>query len=86
MIPTTPNENYFKHVDYIIDKAAEEGLVIGLLPTWGDKVTKSWGWVPLFLIRKMHGFMADGSGTGIKTIKILYGYWVVTETRKTKPN
>ena len=46
--PTTPNENYFKHVDYIIDKAGEDGLVIGLLPTWGDKVTLgSWGKGPV---------------------------------------
>ena len=45
--PSTPNENYFKHVDYIINKAAEEGLVIGLLPTWGDKVTRSWGVGPV---------------------------------------
>lgn len=42
--PTRPNEAYLKHVDYIIDKAAEYGLVIGLLPTWGDKVFKdTWG-------------------------------------------
>ena len=42
--PTTPNDVYFKHVDYIVDKAAENGLVIGLLPTWGDKLFKStWG-------------------------------------------
>lgn len=42
--PTRPNEAYFKHVDYIIDKVAENGLVIGLLPTWGDKVFKDkWG-------------------------------------------
>ncbi|GAB3546770.1 glycoside hydrolase family 140 protein [Spirosoma fluminis] len=42
--PTTPNEAYFRHVDYIVDKAAEYGLVISLLPTWGDKVNKStWG-------------------------------------------
>src|ERR1051325_10410671 len=42
--PTTPNEAYFKHVDYLIDKAAQYGLVIGFLPTWGDKVFKStWG-------------------------------------------
>jgi hypothetical protein len=46
--PRTPNENYFKQVDYIIDKAGEEGLVIGLLPTWGDKVTRgSWGKGPV---------------------------------------
>jgi Protein of unknown function (DUF4038) len=45
--PTRPNEKYFSHVDYIIDKAASEGLVIGLLPTWGDKVTPAWGKGPL---------------------------------------
>jgi hypothetical protein len=45
--PTTPNEAYFKHVDYIIDKAAQYGLMIGFLPTWGDKVFKStWGQGP----------------------------------------
>lgn len=42
--PTQPNEAYFRHVDYIIDKANEYNIVIGLLPTWGDKVFKdSWG-------------------------------------------
>jgi hypothetical protein len=41
--PTTPNESYFEHVDWIINKAEEKGLYIGLLPTWGDKVTKLWG-------------------------------------------
>jgi hypothetical protein len=40
--PETPNEKYFKHVDYIIDKAASYGLNIGLLPTWGDKINKAW--------------------------------------------
>lgn len=34
--PEKPNEHYFKHVDYIIDKAASLGLVIGMLPTWGS--------------------------------------------------
>jgi hypothetical protein len=41
--PTKPNEAYFKHVDYIIDKAAELGLNIAFLPTWGDKLFKA-GW------------------------------------------
>jgi hypothetical protein len=45
--PTKPNEKYFEHVDYIIDKAASYNLNIGLLPTWGDKVFKSnWGTGP----------------------------------------
>ncbi|HKK75602.1 MAG TPA: glycoside hydrolase family 140 protein [Saprospiraceae bacterium] len=42
--PNRPNERYFEHVDFIINKADELGLYIALLPTWGDKVNrKSWG-------------------------------------------
>ena len=36
--PETPDEKYFEFVDYVISKAKEKGIVIGLLPTWGDKV------------------------------------------------
>ncbi len=42
--PAKPNEAYFQHVDYIINKASELGLQVALLPTWGDKVFKDkWG-------------------------------------------
>jgi hypothetical protein len=42
--PAKPNEKYFEHIDYIIDKAASYNMNIGLLPTWGDKVFKNkWG-------------------------------------------
>ena len=42
--PAQPNEAYFQHVDYIIDKAAEYNITIALLPSWGDKIFKStWG-------------------------------------------
>ena len=42
--PTKPREAYFQHVDFIIRKAEQLGLHIGLLPTWGDKVFRStWG-------------------------------------------
>jgi len=33
--PLQPDEAYFKHVDYIVDKAEKLGLFIGMLPTWG---------------------------------------------------
>ncbi len=36
--PTRPNEDYFQHVDFIIDSAGKKGLYLGVLPTWGDKV------------------------------------------------
>lgn len=44
--PAKPNEAYFKHVDFIIDKAAEYNINIALLPTWGDKIFKAWGMGP----------------------------------------
>lgn len=34
--PTRPNEAYFEHIDYVVDKAEELGLFIGMLPTWGN--------------------------------------------------
>ena len=67
--PATPNERYFKHVDYIIDKAAEEGIVIGLLPTWGDKVSKSWGVGPVI-------FNPENAGT--------YGRWLGNRYKNNK--
>jgi hypothetical protein len=44
--PTKPNEKYFAHVDWVIKKAEEKGIFIGLLPTWGDKWNKKWGGGP----------------------------------------
>lgn len=42
--PLEMNEKYWEHVDFIIDLAAQKGIYIALLPTWGDKVFKeSWG-------------------------------------------
>ncbi|WP_266367707.1 glycoside hydrolase family 140 protein [Tellurirhabdus rosea] len=41
--PTQPVEAYFQHVDWVINRAGELGLVVGLLPTWGDKFNKKWG-------------------------------------------
>jgi hypothetical protein len=41
--PLKPNEAYFAHVDWVIKKAEEKGIFIGLLPTWGDKVDPKWG-------------------------------------------
>jgi hypothetical protein len=53
--PTTPNvkdgarNDYWDHVDYIVEKANKEGLYIGFLPTWGDKWNKKWGVGPEIL-------------------------------------
>jgi hypothetical protein len=41
--PTRPNDAYFHHVDWVVAKANALGLVVGMLPTWGDKVGKTHG-------------------------------------------
>ncbi len=33
--PARPNERYFEHVDYIVNRAESLGLMVGMLPTWG---------------------------------------------------
>ena len=46
--PTRPavqdgsNNDYWDHVDEVIDLAARNGLYVGLLPTWGRYVTSHW--------------------------------------------
>jgi hypothetical protein len=46
--PARPNELYFQDVDAVIRLAAEKGLYLGLLPTWGDKVHGGlWGAGPV---------------------------------------
>ena len=44
--PAKPNEAYFKHVDYIVKSAEKLGLIIAMLPSWGDKWNKAWGQGP----------------------------------------
>jgi hypothetical protein len=41
--PTRPNEDYFKHVDWIVAKANSLDLYIGMLPTWGNNWNKTNG-------------------------------------------
>jgi len=42
-----PDNDYWDHVDYIVDKANALGLYVGFLPTWGDKWNKKWGVGPV---------------------------------------
>ena len=45
--PTKPNDKYFALIDSTVHMARERNLFIGLLPTWGDKVTLAWGKGPV---------------------------------------
>jgi len=40
--PLSPNEQFFDHVDWVIEKAREKGIYIGLLPVWGEYVCPAW--------------------------------------------
>lgn len=43
-----PRNDYWDHVDDLVAMAAERGLYMGLLPTWGDKAgPKKWGQGPV---------------------------------------
>src|SRR5215212_5286284 len=45
--PAKPNDAYFRHVDYLVERAAARGMYIALLPTWADKVgPQAWGTGP----------------------------------------
>ncbi|HEY2647544.1 MAG TPA: DUF4038 domain-containing protein [Puia sp.] len=58
------------------NKAAEDGLVIGLLPTWGDKVTKLWGVGPVIFTPA--NARIYGSWLGVKMPSPGYGQdWVL---------
>jgi len=37
------NNDYWDHVDWVIETAGSLGMYVGLLPTWGDKWNKKWG-------------------------------------------
>ena len=42
-----PNNDYWDHVDYIVNRAEDLGMYIGMLPTWGDKWNRKWGVGPV---------------------------------------
>ena len=41
--PARPSAAYFEHVDWIVRRANDLGLYVGMLPTWGDKWNRKWG-------------------------------------------
>jgi hypothetical protein len=37
-----PGNDYWDHVEYVLSRAGDFGLYVGLLPTWGRYVTSNW--------------------------------------------
>lgn len=82
--PTRPNEAYFQHVDYIIDKAAELGMAVGLLPSWGDKVFKNiWGKGPEVFTPDNARVYGRWLGTRYKTRSNII--WILGGDRNPRP-
>ena len=82
--PTRPNDRYFDHVDWVVRRAAEKGLVVGLLPTWGDKVvTESWGKGPvIFNPDRPDGARAYGRFLGARYRTAPNVIWILGGDRK----
>lgn len=40
--PMQPNEAYFAHIDWAVKRAAEYGILVALVPTWGAYVNCGW--------------------------------------------
>lgn len=52
-----PANDYWDHVDFIVQRANALGLRIGFLPTWGDKWNKKWGVGPeVFTVKNAEAY------------------------------
>ncbi len=70
-----PNNDYWDHVDAIIDEAEKRGLFIGLLPTWGDKWNLArWGKGPVIFTPENAGLYGEWLGRRYKDKPII---WIV---------
>jgi len=82
-LPVDGSYGYWDHVDFIVDKAEELGIYIGLLPTWGDKFNLGWGTGPVifneFNARQYGMWIADRYKNKNNIIWILGGDRILTE-------
>jgi len=72
MNPEKPNDKYFSHVDFIVDEAQKAGLFIGMLPTWGDKVSPAHGGGPVIFTEANAGTYGRFLGQRYKNKPIVW--------------
>ena len=76
---TRPNERYFTYVDEVVAMADSLGLVIGLLPAWGDKFCLKWGPGPeIFTTEGRAEAFGRYLGSVTASGGISSGYWAAT--------
>lgn len=54
--PSTPNEAYFKNVDFVVNRANELGLVMALVTSWGEHVKQLMTREQVFTTENAHAF------------------------------
>jgi len=83
--PARPNDAYFQHVDYIVNKAEELGLFIGMLPSWGSH-WKQTGKNPPFVFTvenaRVYGRFLGKRYRDKPIIWILGGDWTITNEQE----
>lgn len=78
--PLKPNEAYFAHLDWVVKKAMEKGIFIGMLPTWGDKVDKKWGVGPVIFNKENAAAYGKWIGNRYKDNKNII--WIIGGDRE----
>ncbi len=88
--PAKPNEKFFCYVDSIINRAAELGIYVALLPLWGDKITPGWGIGPAVFFDNPTSFQAYGEWLGARYRDASNIIWMIGGDRpaivEDKPN
>ena len=83
--PAKPNEAYWLHVDRVVARIAELGMVAALLPTWGDKWNKGgWGVGPEIFTPETARAYGQWIGERYKNAPALI--WVLGGDRKIESN
>jgi len=72
--PEKPEEAYFRHVDWIVRLANQYGLMLGMLPTWGDKVGKTNGDGPPIFNRENARIYGEFLGRRYKEADVV---WII---------
>ena len=81
-----PDNDYWDHVDDIVDRANALGLVVGLLPTWGDKWMKAWGVGPEIFTPENARIYGEWIGHRYRDKAIIWilggDRWIETDTQR----
>lgn len=70
--PTRPHEPYWRHVDHVIARANALGLVVALLPTWGDKWNRKHGVGPEIFTPENAAIYAEWLGRRYRDVSLVW--------------